>query len=454
MSASCAYVGTVRHRRVEPAARVQLSDLPPLPRPRGASGGAPGDAPVVGPARRRSRASGASTSSATRRSRWPTPCARWPGARPAWRRPARCGCSPACATSGMSFNPVAFYFCFRPGGEELDAVVAEVTNTPWGERHAYAVAADGGSVVSGRLRKAFHVSPLMGMDHEYELRASGPREPRSACTSPPRAAVERAFDATMSLRRRELGPGTLDRLLMRYPAMTMRVLAHDLLRGGAPAAEGRPLPPAPRAGGGLRTRTRAANRPRARGSRVRGGQLTIEEGGRRHEFGDPAGRACAPRSRCNSPHAWPALLSGSLGLGRGYAAGWWDTDDLPALIALCARSIGPLDTARRRLWPLLVPIQRRSRLAAAQHALTRARQRGRPLRPRQRPVPAVPGRVADLLERDLPAARDDPRAGAGGEARPRVPARRPARRSTGSSRSGPAGGASRCTPARATAARC
>ncbi len=88
---------------------------------------------------------------------------------------------------------------------------------------------------------------------------------------------------------------------------------------------------------------------------MRGGQLTIEEGGRRHEFGDPAGGLRAAVT-VNSPHAWPALLSGGLGLGRGYGAGWWDCDDLPALIALCARSIGRLDTARRRLWPLLVPI--------------------------------------------------------------------------------------------------
>ncbi len=58
----------------------------------------------------------------------------------------------------------------------LDAVVAEVTNTPWGERHAYAVAADGKPVLSARFRKAFHVSPLMGMDHEYELRVTQPGE--------------------------------------------------------------------------------------------------------------------------------------------------------------------------------------------------------------------------------------------------------------------------------------
>jgi uncharacterized protein len=38
---------------------------------------------------------------------------------------------------GHSFNPVSFYFCFAEDGERLAAVLAEVTNTPWGERHSY-----------------------------------------------------------------------------------------------------------------------------------------------------------------------------------------------------------------------------------------------------------------------------------------------------------------------------
>jgi cyclopropane-fatty-acyl-phospholipid synthase len=54
---------------------------------------------------------------------------------------------------------------------------------------------------------------------------------------------------------------------------------------------------------------------------------------------------------------WPALLTGSVGLGRSYAAGWWDTDDLVALTRICARSLGPLDAVRRRIWPLLLPLQ-------------------------------------------------------------------------------------------------
>jgi cyclopropane-fatty-acyl-phospholipid synthase len=102
--------------------------------------------------------------------------------------------------------------------------------------------------------------------------------------------------------------------------------------------------------------TRAARRiGLAAAACVRGGQLTIVEGGRRHEFGNPAGGLRATVT-VHSPRAWPALLSGGLGLGRGYAAGWWDCDDIPALISLCARSIGPLDAARRRLWPLLLPL--------------------------------------------------------------------------------------------------
>ncbi|MEA2323929.1 MAG: uncharacterized protein QOD81_3779, partial [Solirubrobacteraceae bacterium] len=39
-------------------------------------------------------------------------------------------------TLGHCFNPVSFYYCFD-GEDRMQAMVAEVTNTPWGERHAY-----------------------------------------------------------------------------------------------------------------------------------------------------------------------------------------------------------------------------------------------------------------------------------------------------------------------------
>jgi DUF1365 family protein len=77
---------------------------------------------------------------------------------------------------GHCFNPVSFYYCFDPAGKRVQAVVAEVTNTPWGERHAYVLGAGhaSGGVLNAQFEKAMHVSPFMGMDHRYQVRASTP----------------------------------------------------------------------------------------------------------------------------------------------------------------------------------------------------------------------------------------------------------------------------------------
>jgi DUF1365 family protein len=153
-------------------------------------------------------------------------------------------------TLGHCFNPVSFYYCFRPGGEHLAAVVAEVTNTPWGERHAYVLPSGGdGPVLDGEADKALHVSPFMAMDQRYTWRASRP----GATLSVHIASTEHgapAFDATLSLRRTPLTRRSLARICLRYPAATLRVLA--LIYGHAavlwlrrvpvhahPAAEGR-----------------------------------------------------------------------------------------------------------------------------------------------------------------------------------------------------------------------
>ena len=125
-------------------------------------------------------------------------------------------------------------------------------------------------------------------------------------------------------------------------------------------------------------------------ARARGGLLTIVEGGRTHELGDPTSGLRATVT-VHSPRVWPALLRGSLGLGRSYASGWWDTDDLVAFTRICARSLGPLDEMRRRLWPALLPLQAGIDSLSRIGARRARRQRRRPLRPRKRPLPAVPG---------------------------------------------------------------
>jgi DUF1365 family protein len=128
-------------------------------------------------------------------------------------------------TFGHCFNPVSFYYCFDPAGERVQAVLAEVTNTPWGERHAYALSRkeDEGRLLSGRSEKVLHVSPFMAMDHEYEWRVSAPGKRLSVHIESHRAG-ERAFDATLNLARRELTSRSLASATARHPMNTVHVL--------------------------------------------------------------------------------------------------------------------------------------------------------------------------------------------------------------------------------------
>ncbi|HST39176.1 MAG TPA: DUF1365 domain-containing protein [Conexibacter sp.] len=128
-------------------------------------------------------------------------------------------------TWGVGFNPVTFYWCFDAAGERAEAVVAEVTNTPWGERHAYVAGTDGnadGMLVS-RQRKALHVSPLMEMEQEYVWRISTPGE-RIAISIANERDGEVVFDAGLALRRRPLDRRSLTTVPLRHPFMTAWVL--------------------------------------------------------------------------------------------------------------------------------------------------------------------------------------------------------------------------------------
>ncbi|HET9153125.1 MAG TPA: DUF1365 domain-containing protein [Solirubrobacterales bacterium] len=143
---------------------------------------------------------------------------------------------------GHSFNPVSFYYCFDPAGERVEAVVADVQNIPWGERHPYVLARGErrGSVLGDELEKTLHVSPLMGMDQTYAFRAGEPGErlvvhiesrPRETAVTRNSSGSSRSrgtakeFDATLSLRRRELSRRTLTTMLARYPALSLQVVA-------------------------------------------------------------------------------------------------------------------------------------------------------------------------------------------------------------------------------------
>lgn len=128
---------------------------------------------------------------------------------------------------GFVMNPVTFYYCFGDDGRAVETILAEITNTPWNERHTYALQADAtGEVCDIRhtFEKAFHVSPFMPMDHEYAWRFSEPGD-RLVVRMENRASGGKVFDAALTLEREEISSRALTYALLRYPWMTARVAA-------------------------------------------------------------------------------------------------------------------------------------------------------------------------------------------------------------------------------------
>lgn len=240
MSASAVYEGWIRHRRFEPIehefryrlflAYLDLDELPGLL-----------DRYPLWSARRAAPARFRRADYMGDPERPLAECARdlveeQAGARPAG--PVRMLAN--LRTLGHVFNPVCFYYCFDADGEQVEAVVADVNNIPWGERHPYVLARDGrqGTVLAQELDKALHVSPLMAMDQTYAFRASEPGERLSVQIESRPVHVggpydtqrgahrrQKQFDATLSMRRRELSRPLLTRMLLRYPAMSLQVVA-------------------------------------------------------------------------------------------------------------------------------------------------------------------------------------------------------------------------------------
>jgi uncharacterized protein len=236
VSASCIYEGTIRHRRISPRrefrhrlalAYLDLDELPTL-----LDGRLLARAPGALRFRRRDYHgdAGVALADAVRDTVQAQTRSRPQG-------PIRV--LTQLRSFGHCFNPVSFYYCMSADGAGVEAILAEVTNTPWRERHAYVLSAaadaharaPGAAAAQGRahvldvgFQKALHVSPFMAMDHSYRARASTPAQTLSVHIESSRAGA-RVFDATLSLTRRELTRASARSMSLRYPLATMRVLA-------------------------------------------------------------------------------------------------------------------------------------------------------------------------------------------------------------------------------------
>ena len=128
---------------------------------------------------------------------------------------------------GYCFNPVSFYYCFDSDDREVETIVAEVNNTPWGERFCYVLseAMNQGKATHKRYSpaKQMHVSPFMPMDIDYDWRFSSPSQKLSVHMENARKG-SKIFDATLEFRRTEISAAALARVLLVYPLMTLKII--------------------------------------------------------------------------------------------------------------------------------------------------------------------------------------------------------------------------------------
>ena len=128
---------------------------------------------------------------------------------------------------GFCFNPVSFYYCFDADGETLDTIVAEVNNTPWGERDTYvlpvAASVGRGDLLRFQPKKKMHVSPFMPMSVDYDWSFIEPADRLSVFMANERDG-QRMFTASISLQRQEINAVSLARVLISYPFMTLKVI--------------------------------------------------------------------------------------------------------------------------------------------------------------------------------------------------------------------------------------
>lgn len=128
---------------------------------------------------------------------------------------------------GYNFNPVSFYYVFDDDDTQVQTIVAEITNTPWKQRHCYVLNVSKSQCVQGHWQwqfdKAFHVSPFMPMDMQYGWRFSAPQESLRVHMENWRDECKQ-FDATLNLRRRQIDSRSLAAVLIKYPFMTLQVI--------------------------------------------------------------------------------------------------------------------------------------------------------------------------------------------------------------------------------------
>ena len=219
-------------------------------------------------------------------------------------------------------------------------------------------------MIRGEIVKAFHVSPLMDMEHTYDWRSTEPGQRVQVhidSRSPDAGTTD--FDATLSLERLELSRASTRHVLDPLPRRDDAGDGEDLLAVAPPLAEGCSILPTPGARMNERRLDTLARRAgHAMLRKVIDGCLEVTEGGRdddvRLAIVRPAGARGDPRPEGVDRRSCAARTD----FAQGYIDRLWTTDDPVGVVRVAARSMGPLDRMRKRWHFLLGRAEKLARL--------------------------------------------------------------------------------------------
>jgi len=129
-----------------------------------------------------------------------------------------------CRCLGIYFSPINLYYCFEQSGN-CKYMLAEVSNTPWNQRHYYLVDMQSSALTP----KEFHVSPFMTLDMQYQWRLTTPGQNIKVnidnISSKNGLKNEKLFDVSMRLNKTKITTTELGKSWITLPFSVIKVLS-------------------------------------------------------------------------------------------------------------------------------------------------------------------------------------------------------------------------------------
>ncbi|MCL1138790.1 DUF1365 domain-containing protein [Shewanella pneumatophori] len=117
---------------------------------------------------------------------------------------------------GIYFSPINCFFCYQD--DDAKYLLAEVSNTPWNERHYYLIDLENTQPTD----KAFHVSPFMDLNMKYIWRVMPPAD--KVRVGIENRSEKKLFDANLCLDKQQMSAKNLRAMLISFPFMTLRIV--------------------------------------------------------------------------------------------------------------------------------------------------------------------------------------------------------------------------------------